>query len=54
MWCVKEVPDLDAVEAMITLDVSQFGRGLSKGFDGQQKKGFSFFELKESQRGRLR
>ncbi len=52
MWCIKEV-SVDFVEAAVLLDVSQFGQGLPKGFDGQQEKGFSFYELKEYQR-RLR
>jgi len=54
MWCIKEVSDILDVEIEIALDTSQSGPGLPWGFNGQKRKGFSFFELTEHKRGRLR
>ena len=54
MWCVIEVSGVDFLEAAVAPDISQFGQGLPKGFNGQQAKGFSFYELKEYQRQLLR
>lgn len=45
MWHIEEIPDSVFVEAIISLDLSQFGKGLPGGFNGQKEKGFSFFEL---------
>ena len=42
MWQIKEIPNAEATEAEITLDVNQYGKGLPKG-DGQQKKGYCFY-----------
>lgn len=51
MWCIQELADAPRIEAVVVLDTSQFGQGLPKGFDGQEKEGFSFFELNEVRGG---
>lgn len=48
MWCIRDIP-IQLFEAKVILDVKRFGKGLPKGFNGDQKEGFSLFELVESE-----